>query len=77
MTFPDKLYQIQYSCKNKLEGPCKLVGICAMTIKLCMVHNIKFPLDVVNAMMYDLKPDALEERQPCKRGGCLSQMKLT
>ena len=52
---------------EEMEGPGRLLGIRAMTRKLRVVHDIQVPRDVVNAAMYDLDPDALQERQPCTR----------
>jgi hypothetical protein len=53
---------------EELKGPGGLLGVRAMTKKLRMVHYIQVPRDLVNAVMYDLDPDALEEREPRNKG---------
>ena len=37
----------------------------AMQKKLSQVHNLRVPRDLVHAVMYNVDPDALEERAPC------------
>ena len=60
---------VRNAVSGELEGPGRLLGVRAMTKKLRMVHNIQVPRDLVNAVMYDLDADALEERQPCTSKG--------
>ena len=58
---------VRNAVRKEMEGPGRLLGVRAMTRKLRVVHDIQVPRDVVNAAMYNLDPDALEERQPCTR----------
>ena len=39
-----------------------------MQKKLSQVHNLRVPRDLVHAVMYNVDPDALEERAPCFKG---------
>lgn len=59
--------EVRNVVQEELEGPGRLLGVRAMTKKLRVVHSIQVPRDMVNAVMYDLDPDALEERQPCNK----------
>ena len=58
---------VRNAIRKEMEGPGRLLSVRAMTRKLRIVHDIQVPQNVVNAAMYDLDPDALEERQPCTR----------
>ena len=59
---------VRKAVQEELEGPGRLLGVRAMTKKLRVVHNIQVTRDLVNAAMYDIDSDALEERQPCNKG---------
>ena len=56
---------VRNAVSEELEGPGRVLGVRAMTKKLCMVHDIQVPRDLVN----DLNADALKERQPCTSKG--------
>ena len=54
--------QVEDAVKLKMEGPGKLLGYRAMQKKLRQVHGLRVPRDFVHAVMYNVDPDALEER---------------
>jgi hypothetical protein len=68
INYDTPLQDVKNAVENELEGPGKLLGVRAMAKKLCMVHDIKVPRDLVNDVMYEYDPDGLAERQPCKKG---------
>ena len=57
--------QVEDAVKLKMEGPGKLLGYRAMQKKLRQVYGLRVPRDFVHAVMYNVDPDALEERAPC------------
>jgi len=48
---------------KELEGPGILLGYRAMHQKLCQVHNVQVPRDVVYGILGNLNPEGLEARQ--------------
>ena len=48
-----------------MEGPGKLLGYRATQKKLRQAHDLRVPQDLVHTVMYNVDPDALEERAPC------------
>ena len=48
----------------KVEGPGKLLRHRALHKKIRWVYDMKVPRDLVHAVMYQVDPDALEQRAP-------------
>ena len=57
--------EVEEAITREIEGPGRLLGYRAMQKKLSQVHNLRAPRDLVHAVMYNVDPDALEERAPC------------
>ena len=56
------------------EGPGKLLGYRAMTLKVRQKHKLNVPRDLVYAAMTDVDPQGLDDRKPAfkkkKKKGC-------
>jgi len=60
--------QVKTAVRKELDGPGQLLGYRALYKKVRQVHNLNVPRDLVYAVMYDVNPEAMEQRLPlCKR----------
>ena len=59
-----EIEDITTAVRDEMEGPGKLLGYRGLHKKLRAIHNLNVPRDVVYAAMYDVNPEALEERAP-------------
>ena len=56
--------EVEAAVKIVLEGPGKLLGYRALHNKIRQVYGLNVPRDLVHAVMYNVNPDALEQRAP-------------
>lgn len=57
--------EVEEAIVQEIEGPGRLPGYRAMQEKLRQVYNLRVPRDLVHAVIYNVNPDALEDRAPC------------
>ena len=57
--------EVEEAVTREMDGPGRLLGYRAMQNKLRQVHNLRVPRDLVHAVMFNVNPEALEERAPC------------
>ena len=72
-----KAFNINYSNKSvsiegvtaavqqELQDPGKLLGYCAMQLKIRQAQNVNVPRQLVYDVIYDLDPEGLENWAPC------------
>ena len=54
--------EVEAAVKIVLEGPGKLLGYRALHTKIRHMYGLNVPLDLVYSVMYNVEPDALEQR---------------
>lgn len=57
--------EVEEAITREIEGPGRLLGYRAMQKKLRQVYNLRVSRELVHAVMYNVAPDALEERALC------------